>query len=821
MQGHDGGDDRMTGAGRRAVVDGKQFAVDGGRFTFRGVTYGTFEPRDDGARFPGHDRMKQDLVDIARTGFTVLRTYTPPTEDLLELAEEQGLKILAGIFYPDWRYLHGTSRRQQQRVLRDARHEVAAVSARLAGNPTVLAISVGNELPADVVRWVGTERATSWIDGLAGTVHEADADHLVTYANYPTAEYLSPEGLDFLTFNVFLERQPDLRRYLTRLHNLAGDRPLVLGEFGLDSAGTPDGEARQAEMLDWQLETATERGVAGTCIFSWTDEWWVGDAEVTGWHFGLTRADRSPKPALEVATAWNDRTVGDLDFDWPSVSVVVCAYNGEATLDECLRHTCALDYPGLEILVVDDGSTDRTADIARAHPRATLLSIPHGGLSVARNAGWVAATGELVVYLDSDAYPSPEWLWYLALAFDDPRVGGGGGPNIPPLDDGLGAAKVAQAPGGPVHVLLTDDRAEHVPGCNMAFWRDVLAEVGGFDPVYTSAGDDVDVCWKVLDRSWDIGFHPAALVWHHRRPGLRPYLRQQRGYGRSEALVEARHPDRYNTAGSARWRGRIYNSALPAVTRPRIYRGPFGTAPFQSVYQAGGHGLDYAHQIGVPLALPLLLLVALGPLVTAAYAMAGAALVFLVGLGLVDAAHARPPGGGQLGAVRFRWGVALMTLLQPVARSWGRARSRRPARDELPVPPVPQDVRRPVPGGVEVVTDRERGAFVADLVVRLRRLGVRVAPGTGWEEADARLLLSPLLGGDLVSSAFPQGTIQLAVRTVPRPVRIAGALITCVIAFLVHPAAGVVVAALVLAELGRGYLRIRRILGKVTERRPY
>ena len=71
------------------------------------------------------------------------------------------------------------------------------------------------------------------------------------------------------------------------------------------------------------------------------------------------------------------------------------------------------------------------------------------------------------------------------------------------------------------------------PGCNMAFWRLVLSETGGFDPVYTKAWDDEDVCWKVLNRDWEIGFHPAALVWHRRRVGLRNYLRQQREYGRS------------------------------------------------------------------------------------------------------------------------------------------------------------------------------------------------------------------------------------------------------------------------------------------------
>ena len=55
-------------------------------------------------------------------------------------------------------------------------------------------------------------------------------------------------------------------------------------------------------------------------------------------------------------------------------------------------------------------------------------------------------------------------------------------------------------------MLLDDERAEHVPGCNMAFWRERLLEIGGFDPIYRVAGDDVDVCWKLLDRGYDIRF---------------------------------------------------------------------------------------------------------------------------------------------------------------------------------------------------------------------------------------------------------------------------------------------------------------------------
>ncbi len=453
---------------------------------------------------------------------------------------------------------------------------------------------------------------------------------------------------------MFLERAADLRSYLSHLHTVAGDLPVVLGETGLDAGRGPAGgagEAAQAAALDWQLETALERGVAGTCVFSWTDEWWVGDAAVEGWHFGLTRADRSPRPALDVARRWNGATVADLRAPdgWPGISVVVCAYNAAATLDECLRHTCALDYPNLDVVVIDDGSTDRTAAIAAGQPRARLITIPHGGLSVARNAGWQAARHEIVAYLDSDAYPTPEWPYYLALGLDDPDLGGVGGPNVPPPGDPAGAQRVARAPGGPVHVLTACDRAEHVPGCNMAFRRSDLAGVGGFDPVYTAAGDDVDICWKVLDAGRGIGFHPAALVWHHRRPGARAFLRQQRGYGRAEALVAARHPERYNGLGAARWQGRIYNPVAGQAGRRRVYGGRFGTAAYQSVYRGGGFGLDIAHQLGVPVAAVLL---ATAPLALASAslglpALAGSAS--LAGLLAVDATRTRrrAPCGGD------------------------------------------------------------------------------------------------------------------------------------------------------------------------------
>jgi len=802
--------------GGRIELDGKQFARGGERFHFRGVTYGTFRPRDDGARYPEREQVVQDFAAIRAAGFTVVRTYTPPPDDVMDLAVQLGLALLVDIFYTDWRYLVGRAPGAARQVARAACAEVRAVARRLRGREEVLALSLGNEVPADVLRWMGTRTVARVIDRLIDVVKEEDPDRLVTYGNYPTAEYLPLDRLDFLTFNVFLETQPEFRTYLTHLHTLAGDRPLVLGEIGLAAGPDAHGERRQAETLDWQLETAIERGVAGTCIFSWTDDWWVGPAAVENWHFGLVRKDRSPRPALKVARRWNARTVKDLEVDWPSLSVVSCAYNAASTVEECLRVTSTLDYPDLEILLVDDGSTDATAEIARQFPRVRLLSVPHAGLAAARNEGFRAARGDLVAYLDSDAFPTPEWPYYLALGLDRRTVGGVGGPNVPPPSDPPVAQQVARAPGGPTHVLLTDDRAEHLPGCNMAFWKQVLEEVGGFDPAYTAAGDDVDLCWRVLDRGWEIAFHPAALVWHHRRGSVRDYLRQQLGYARAEALVEARHPNRFTPLGTARWHGRIYNSFVPALLRQRVYRGLYGAASYQSVYRGGGHGLDLLHQVGIPVATLLVLTAPLALLWPATGVLALAGLAGVLGLGAMDIGMASPPHGWRGSRLRFRLGVAGLQLLQPLLRIGGRLVYANGASRDLPrAVPLPGPVIDLGRGVLLMPADRPRAELAQAVVTQIRRSGIRVIATTGWEDHDARILASTLVAGELITSAHPQGQVQVRIRGRLRRGPAAALLALVGLLALLAPVPALVLALAGAAEAVRGTWRMKRLFRRV------
>lgn len=741
--------------GRRVSALGKHLRCNGAPFRVRGATYGTFVPRADGARFPHHAEVRADFEAMAAAGFNTVRTYTVPPPDVLDLAAEHGLKLLVGLDHHDWRMEPVPGRAAGRRILDSGRAAAAAAMTQLAERPEVLAVVVGNEVPGDIVRVHGIRSVERTLSALVAEVHAADPDMLACYVNYPTTEYLEVDGQDLMCFNVFLERPDALRRYLRHLQRTAGDRPLVVTELGL--AAEVHGEEAQAASLRSQLRLVDECGLAGATIFSWTDEWNVGGADVEGWGFGITDTGRRPKPALEAASGWARSTLRDARATWPRISVVVCAYNAAATIGECLDSLVGSDYPNLEVIVCDDGSTDGTPELARHYP-VQLLELSHAGLATARNRGIAASTGDIVAFLDSDAACHAEWPYYLALSLEDENVVGAGGPNLPFPDAGFVERAVAESPGGPVEVLVSDDRAEHVPGCNMAFRKDALDEIGCFDPVYTAAGDDVDVCWKLLDRGYEIAFSPAAQVLHHRRGTVRGYLRQQVGYGKAERLMASRHKHRFNRLGQARWAGFIYGrpNLLSKFLRPVVYHGSMGTAPFQPV--VGRRSDATVAWVGacLPLLLPLLLVGALAPLDSRWLAAPAAALFAL--LAYAVAVAVRPP-RGEVRPLRFRFLVAAMHVAQPFARLWGRLRGRAP---------------EPTPRSEPQAWLGERTVWLNVLAQDLAARGCRAQPSEAHEPWDLSVRRSPFVTARVTTAVHWRWLPSYRVTVRPRPALLLG-----------------------------------------------
>ncbi len=660
-------------ASLRPRVGGKFLYVGDEKLWIRGVTYGAFRPDVDGAEYHDLQAVERDFDQIAAVGLNTIRTYTVPPRWLLDSAQRRGLRVMVGLPWEE----HVTfldDRKRAREIVERVRSGVRAC----AGHPAVFCYAIGNEIPAPIVRWHGHRRVEWYIERLYRVAKAEDPDAFVTYVNYPTTEYLQLPFLDLVCFNVFLESQKLLEPYLARLHNIAGDRPLILTEIGLDSRR--HGEAIQAACLDWQIRTAFASGCAGAVVFAWTDEWHRGGFDVKDWDFGLTNRDRRPKPALRAVRKAFADVPFPADMAWPRISVVVCSYNGARTIRDCLEGLQKLRYPDYEVIVVNDGSTDATPTIARQYA-VRLINSSNGGLAAARNIGLEAATGEIVAYIDDDASPDPCWLTYLAATFAATAHAGVGGPNVPVPGEGLTAEGVANAPGAPMHVLLSDQEAEHIPGCNMAFRRACLQAIGGFDPQFRVAGDDVDVCWRLEQRGWTLGFHPGAMVWHSRRNSVRQYWKQQRGYGEAEALLERKWPQKYNSVGHLTWAGRVYSRGPFHWRKGRIYHGVWGSGPFQSLYQPAPSVL------GVLPMMPEWYLVILGLGGAAATAalwrpllIVVPLLAFAIATSIAQACHSAAAAslvsapGSWATRLKVRALIAFLHILQPLARLCGRVR---------------------------------------------------------------------------------------------------------------------------------------------------
>jgi O-antigen biosynthesis protein len=735
----------------RVRVEGKLFARGGRRLRVRGVTYGPFAPDARGEPFPAPGQVRADFAGMRDAGINAVRTYHVPPEWFLSLADEEGLAVLIDVPWAKHLcFLDSAAARGE------AREAVRRAAERGRGHPCVLGYSVGNEVPPSVVRWHGARRVERFLAGLADVARQADPEGLVTYANFPPTEYLDLAFVDFATFNVYLHDRETFRRYLFRLQNLVGDKPLLLGELGMDTLR--NGEAGQAEFLAGHLREAALMGLAGAFVFAWTDDWHTGGHPIEDWAFGITHADRSPKASYHALREVFAATPAELLPEAPRVSVVVCTYNGGATLEQCLHSLRALDYPDYEVIVVDDGSTDDTRAILERFP-LTLPSPPGGegrvrgfrvihqpnrGLSVARNVGLRAARGAVVAYTDSDCFADPDWLTHLVYQLQRSGAAAVGGPNLTP-EDGWLAACVGAAPGQPTHVLESDQEAEHIPGCNMAFRREALEAINGFDPQYRKAGDDVDVCWRLQQAGHWITFAPGAFVWHHRRQTPRAYLRQQAGYGEAEALLQFKHPDRFNGRGNGKWRGVLYGASLQGLRlgEPILYRGVFGAGLFQCLYQP-----TPSHWAMLPATLEWHLAAGLAGLVGLSWWPAWVVLGAMLGLSLAVAAlqAAQAALAPRHEGLLARLLIAGLCYAQPLVRSWRRYRTRLFSYSPPLPAPDPPDGRRarlPLSGNLTTAYWSEEGyertellgVFIAQLLER--RWGTTV--DSGWSDWDVEV----------------------------------------------------------------------------------
>ncbi|MFM7405372.1 MAG: glycosyltransferase [Cuspidothrix sp.] len=219
------------------------------------------------------------------------------------------------------------------------------------------------------------------------------------------------------------------------------------------------------------------------------------------------------------------------------ISAIICTHNRDTYLGAAIDSLLVQDFPGnFEVLVVDNGSSDRTREVVTQRttdPRLKYIFEPTIGLSVARNTGAKAAKADILAYLDDDAVASPSWLKFLYSAYlDNPKLAIAGGkitllwpPGIAQpkwmsnaLTSNLGQYNLGNE-------LLYIDKPGLTPrGLNYSIRSSFLTEIGGFDPQLGRVGknllsnEELQMTELALQRQWQVAYIPQALVAHNVAP---------------------------------------------------------------------------------------------------------------------------------------------------------------------------------------------------------------------------------------------------------------------------------------------------------------
>ncbi|MDD5245820.1 MAG: glycosyltransferase [Candidatus Omnitrophica bacterium] len=239
-----------------------------------------------------------------------------------------------------------------------------------------------------------------------------------------------------------------------------------------------------------------------------------------------------------------------------TVSIIIAAKEWQKNLEECVSKCRQLDYPDFEIIVLPDvyqgsgPSADKPVFSTGESP--DLRVIPTGAADPAkkRDIGFGYARGEILAFIDDDAYPRKDWLKNAIADFADPQVAAVGGPAVTPPED----SPRQKASGAVYSSLLVSGSyvyryrprkkrtADDLPSCNLLVRKSVMQELGGFRTAFWP-GEDTKLCQEITGKlKKKIIYDPEVFVYHHRRRLFLGHIRQVANYALHRGYFVKRFP---------------------------------------------------------------------------------------------------------------------------------------------------------------------------------------------------------------------------------------------------------------------------------------
>jgi GT2 family glycosyltransferase len=287
-------------------------------------------------------------------------------------------------------------------------------------------------------------------------------------------------------------------------------------------------------------------------------------------------------PLQAVCNLW---TVDGLYLIIQSVSVVIPTFNGASRIGRCLDALLGQTKPEaleVEIIVVNDGSTDNTAEAVSRYPEVLLINQANAGPAAARNCGAREAKGDILLFTDDDCVPTSDWLRSILDPFKEPDVVGSKG-AYRTRQKSIVARFVQIEYEDRYRLMEGEDKIDFIDTYSAAFRRDRFLEMNGYDTSFPVAcAEDIELSYRMSARGWKMVFVPSAIVYHTHPGDLLRYLKKKYKFAFWRVLAVRKNPSKA-----------VKDSHTPQIMKLQLLFAPALVA---------AAALDLAIQPGVPIA---------------------------------------------------------------------------------------------------------------------------------------------------------------------------------------------------------------------------